>query len=561
MPSERILNKLFEIAQENTSEEVNYNDFVKDILNSADLSSEDKTYNAEDEYLRNLLAFAKHDSRIFGEYRDGKFVISESIINFAKKETQRQIDVKRKQVDNLKQTEGKTDTPFGKISEMLKSFSDLDLSDKLHLIQNTMNMDDTEIEEYHKSFSEMFLKGKEEGILSEEQYEEGQSALDLQKVARSGEELERYIRDVLLPGAKEGNKKYVMQMSQIIDMGIDLPIDIEKDITTNEFLKSKFKDIINQGRIGNKITTDNANIKTNFDKDDIKIIGEYLSRIVTKHTNFIDHINKRKLDIKKISLQNKSENLESGSEVLSSQIYAENTYSFLGGDKKMKDTFKHGDLIPECAFLEEYTEIIKKLDGREEFYPEYKKFLKAFEYRKDSEKSGPISISEIEKEFFQKFVTTDVEEKKASEESGLEDLAVFDGGFEDLGLPANGDLMSAFGEFSDASPVTDVEFAEAFDVTEIGRAKTEEPKTVDTALEEPEKGEGSVLPSSITIEKINSDAVSPVRKDDKLETKSVIKFAETFVKSSSYLKKMKDVKEFAHAGIDNNKSTEIGDIA
>ena len=522
MPSERILNKLFEIAQENTSEEVNYNDFVKDVLNSADLTFEDKTYNVEDEYLRNLLALAKHDGRIFGEYKNGKFVISESIIKSAKKETQRQFDIKREKADNAQKAE--KDNPFGTINEMIKSFKDLDLDGKLKLIRSVGDMTREQFGEYAKETKEYISDCEKNGLINKAQVAIANEALEEQEIAYFGTAKDKkrvadiklelcdmftfnaikgmlmegkYVPGDILRSFKKNieNRNQVSEYEEILSI-IDKRLEEEKDVSRNQNDEIRIKDIEFYDNFMKRYSSDKIE-STIIDIERIKNLDNRSSKGKTMISNAMQEY----LDAKKMEFRSST---------------------LLETKKRVKS------IIESSSKIKQYT-------------------------------ISEASLENLEKKFFNPTINDDVEEKKASEVPGLEDIGVFANGISGFGFLANGDIMTSFGE---EAPVTDLEFAEAFDMTEIGRVKTEESKNIDTSLEEElEMGEGSVLPSNIKIEKINSDAVSPVREDDKLDRKSVIKFTEAFVRSSSYLKKMKDVKEFAHAGIDINKTNQIDEIA
>lgn len=576
MPSERILNKLFEIAQENTSEEVNYNDFVKDVLNSADLTLEDKIYNAEDEYLRNLLALAKHDGRIFGEYKNGKFVISESVIKSAKKETQRQFDANKIKTDSLKPKEVENDSMFESLRGLIDDFSKLSLEDKLTIMRNTDKMTDEEFDVFSAEMTSIADNAEKEGVLSKEQADNLKTGVKLKNFYRRGE-YEKYIA-CLAKEIERGNQYVIDDIERISNkIGFyEMPPAIRMELikrgtfyNIEESLNGKEHVIHNKNLDKNggtvafeKFFTLYKEARENSDEEMLQYID--LTRASKKSMYFTENMegsgnSYKKVPMDKINLtyETRRNRVENAFEIRSEQIHNQMS-------RKITESIS--------VFDSDLINIIIASELSKDVFERYKDLLAKLDKKRETKGDRLFTIADEKKEFSIGIEDREIEERKASEVPGLEDLAVFDRGFEDLGLPASGDFMSAFEEIGEEAPVTDFEFAQIdFETTEIAKAREEMPSNATSILEEEPELEGeSDAPHGITVEEINSDAVTTPKKQEEIAqtTRLQLDLIKSFSKGhtkadkvKSYLGKLKDIKSQSYAGIDINNINEINDIA
>lgn len=556
MPSERILNKLFEIAQENTSEEVNYNDFVKDILNSADLTFEDKTYNAEDEYLRNLLILAKHDGRIFGEYKNGKFVISESVIKSAKKETQRQFNIKREQVDNSKKAEEK-ENPFGPIGKILETFEKLDLRDKLDLVNRIDEMSSDEFKIFHKKTSDSIQQAFDKGELKEEDYTKLKEIDAIVYRLREGSELEKAII-VLYDEIKSGNKDKISDIRKLFKNDFVISDDIIMVLSTIEDLKEDIEKY--QERTQNKKEEHNGRRKVSVNGElafSNQLIHEYCRgnrfiEIEKKYRSALSNVFVY-LNINERFMQENSE--EAWKDLC--KIFGKQDDGNIEMFDSITELIKGGELKFEL-----FQNLLETHGFNKNLYTDYQaKGNVEFSIKENL----PLKIPKAEEYVKDSFKDKEIVEKKASKIPGLEDLAVFDYDFADLGLPAN---------IGEEAPVTDFEFSQiGFETAEIGKTREEIPSNETSVLEreeEPEIERESDAPRGIAVEEINSDAVTIPKKQEevaqtnRLQLDLIKSFSKGHTKADklkSYLGKLKDIKSQSYVGIDISNISEINDIA
>lgn len=533
MPSERILNKLYEIAQNDCTEKIEYNKFTKDLLTSINASEEECN-----EILKSILDKTKATSQPFGEYNNGIFVIYTAVVKEAKEKVGKSRQNNEKKEEEKNREPITTENNLSKlIEESIKNYSSLSMEEKLDLAYSIKDMSDTQFEEYLKTTDEERKKDVAAGILTEEE----SIAIKDEELAERVSQTEGLKFDAvmdLLDRKREGtiteNENIIFSVlckNNPILAKYMYNIEDEREYYYNEYDIERMYTQWHENHQKKKVKLSRETDSEEKDKRVLKMTpkGKLPSKITPTYKKlgregYDGHLNKKESHlIRKEWFKLISEGQNE---------YNKNKYikmiDFLGIDR---DVFEKLPMEKKSALVISATRISRKNSPT----IENEKVVPTNIYRPQGE---TIAIRSDDK--------TEIDE-----ESILDDL---------------GELLDDKSE----SLITDSEFSIAtFDTREIGKTISEEPRNVETFLEEePEMGEEGFLPSSITIEKINSDAVTPNQRKEEMKTarlpiESVISFARNNTKADKArlcFSKIKGMKEFAHAGIDN-KSTEIGDIA